>query len=98
MDRQDVAGRLAQYADGHRRLTNLRHLLELLQARAQSDHGMESLLQWLAGQRLDTSARGEACQAQRAKNFLRNLGLGTLEWAQTCSKCCAHDQIGQGRV
>ncbi|HEB94842.1 MAG TPA: exodeoxyribonuclease V subunit beta [Sedimenticola thiotaurini] len=49
---QEVAGRLLGLPDGERRLTNLRHLAELLHRQAREAHlGMEGLFKWLQHQR-----------------------------------------------
>lgn len=47
LDEQQVAERLLALADGERRLTNLLHLAELLQAESLSRPGLERLLDWL---------------------------------------------------
>ncbi|MDX1656907.1 MAG: UvrD-helicase domain-containing protein, partial [Candidatus Competibacteraceae bacterium] len=50
--REDLARRLLGYRDGERRLTNLLHLAELLQAYAvQARAGMEGVVKWLAERR-----------------------------------------------
>ncbi len=47
-----VAGRLLALPDGERRLTNLLHLAEMLQATADREHlGMEALVKWLGERR-----------------------------------------------
>ncbi len=51
LDEQGVAARLLAGRDGERRLTNLLHLGELLQAQSLRQHGMEPLLAWFADQR-----------------------------------------------
>jgi exodeoxyribonuclease V beta subunit len=62
METQGIAKRLLGRADGHRRMTNVRHVVELLQS-ASSDHsGMESLIQWLAEQRMTDLSRSEEAQ------------------------------------
>ena len=50
--REGVAARLLGYSDGERRLTNLNHLAELLQAHSVEERGgMEGLILWLAEHR-----------------------------------------------
>ena len=52
MKREGAAARLLAFEDGERRLTNVLHLTELLQAAAAADHlGMEGLCAWLAAHR-----------------------------------------------
>ena len=49
MRREDVARRLLAFDDGERRLTNLLHLTELLQAwSARTQGGLDALVEWLA--------------------------------------------------
>lgn len=50
LDEQQVAERLLQLEDGERRLTNLLHLAELLQAESLQRPGLERLLDWFNGQ------------------------------------------------
>lgn len=59
--RFSIAPRLLELRDGERRLTNLLHLGELLQAHAeQGDIGQAALVQWLAGQRQAGEAAGDS--------------------------------------
>ncbi len=51
LDEQNVAERLLELADGERRLTNLLHLAELLQAASLERPGLEPLLAWFDAQR-----------------------------------------------
>lgn len=51
LDQEGVAGRLLALVDGERRLTNLLHLAELLQAQSLLRPGLEPLLAWFAAQR-----------------------------------------------
>ena len=51
LDEQGVAERLLALADGERRLTNLLHLAELLQAESRLRPGLEPLLAWFDAQR-----------------------------------------------
>ena len=52
MKAEGVAARLLRFEDGERRLTNVLHLVELLQAAAAADHlGMDGLIDWLATRR-----------------------------------------------
>ena len=51
MRAEGVAGRLLQGPDGERRLTNLRHLAELLHEAAAEQAAPEALLRWLQQQR-----------------------------------------------
>ena len=51
LDGEKVCRRLRAEADGERRLTNLLHLGELLQAASRGCAGIEGLLRWLADQR-----------------------------------------------
>ncbi|TWH64616.1 DNA helicase/exodeoxyribonuclease V beta subunit [Azomonas agilis] len=51
LDEQGVAERLLAYPEGERRLTNLLHLGELLEAQQERRPGMEPLLRWFAEQR-----------------------------------------------
>ncbi len=63
MAREGVAARLLALPDGERRLTNLFHLAELLQAASVQQHlGIEGLVAWLAAQRADPGATGEAAE------------------------------------
>ncbi|MFM0330454.1 exodeoxyribonuclease V subunit beta [Paraburkholderia strydomiana] len=55
-----VAQRLVAAPDGERRLTNVNHLAELVQARAASQPGIAPTLRWLAAQR--TQGGGEEAQ------------------------------------
>jgi exodeoxyribonuclease V beta subunit len=55
-----VLPRLAAYADGERRITNLLHLSELLHAESRERHGLDALLGWLATGRRD--GRHEAAE------------------------------------
>ena len=55
-----VAQRLVAGADGERRLTNVNHLAELVQARAATQPGIAPTLRWLAAQR--TQGGGEDAQ------------------------------------
>nr|MDQ2695004.1 UvrD-helicase domain-containing protein [Pseudomonadota bacterium] len=58
--RQDVARRLLEYRDGERRLTNLLHLAELIQAEAsRSRLGPEGVIEWLAGMRRTADPEGD---------------------------------------
>lgn len=50
LDEQNVAERLLALADGERRLTNLLHLAELLQAASLERPGLEPLLAWFNAQ------------------------------------------------
>jgi exodeoxyribonuclease V beta subunit len=60
--REAVSQRLLRFPDGERRLTNVFHLVELLQAREdEGDVGMASLIHWLADRR---RAKTEAEEAQ----------------------------------
>ncbi|MFP3624966.1 hypothetical protein, partial [Burkholderia sp. SIMBA_051] len=52
--------RLVAGADGERRLTNVNHLAELVQARAATQPGIAPTLRWLAAQR--TQGGGEDAQ------------------------------------
>lgn len=52
LEREGVRARLLSFGDGERRLTNLLHLSEVLQAEAMERHlGMRGLLKWLTDQR-----------------------------------------------
>ena len=55
LDGEGVCRRLRAEADGERRLTNLLHLGELLQAASLRCAGIEGLLRWLADQRAATA-------------------------------------------
>ncbi|MFL6637544.1 MAG: 3'-5' exonuclease [Paraburkholderia graminis] len=55
-----VAQRLVAAPDGERRLTNVNHLAELVQARAATQPGIAPTLRWLAAQR--TQGGGEEAQ------------------------------------
>ncbi len=59
IDREAVCRRLRAEPDGERRLTNLMHLGELLQAAARRCVGTEPLLRWLADQRNGGSGEDE---------------------------------------
>jgi exodeoxyribonuclease V beta subunit len=58
LDEQQVAPRLLALVDGERRLTNLLHLAELLQAESLQRPGLERLLSWFNAQR-SAEAHGE---------------------------------------
>lgn len=60
LDQEQVAERLLAAADGERRLTNLLHLAELLQAESQQRPGLEPLLAWLNAQRGSEGAGEDA--------------------------------------
>lgn len=63
MKTEGVAARLLAFEDGERRLTNVLHLAELLQAAAAADHlGMEGLIDWLAGRRQGGETAAEEAQ------------------------------------
>jgi exodeoxyribonuclease V beta subunit len=63
MRREDVARRLLAFDDGERRLTNLLHLAELLQAwAARTQGGLDALVEWLADGR--AGARPEEDEQQ----------------------------------
>ncbi|RKT27513.1 DNA helicase/exodeoxyribonuclease V beta subunit [Paraburkholderia sp. RAU2J] len=64
-----VAQRLVAGADGERRLTNVNHLAELVQARAATQPGIAPTLRWLAAQR----AQGGGEDAQLRLESDRNL-------------------------
>ncbi|SAK68717.1 exodeoxyribonuclease V, beta subunit [Caballeronia pedi] len=56
-----IATRLVARADGERRLTNVNHLAELLQARSAEQPGIAPTLRWLAAQR-EQQGGGEEAQ------------------------------------
>ncbi|QQN49162.1 exodeoxyribonuclease V subunit beta [Stutzerimonas balearica] len=60
LDEQTVAERLLARVDGERRLTNLLHLGELLQAESLLRPGLEPLLAWFEAQRAGESGGEEA--------------------------------------
>ncbi|CAD5107424.1 exodeoxyribonuclease V subunit beta [Zestomonas carbonaria] len=60
LDREAVAERLLAANDGERRLTNLLHLAELLQAESLRRPGLEPLLAWLNAQRGSEGAGEDA--------------------------------------
>ncbi|MBM7062588.1 exodeoxyribonuclease V subunit beta [Pseudomonas sp. UL073] len=60
LDREAVAERLLAAADGERRLTNLLHLAELLQAESLQRPGLEPLLAWFNAQRASEGAGEDA--------------------------------------
>ena len=60
MTREGVAARLLAGPDGERRLTNLLHLAECLQAAAQAHPAPETLLRWLQSQRNDADSNDAA--------------------------------------
>ena len=63
MNAKGVAARLLAFEDGERRLTNVLHLTELLQAAAVADHlGVEGLIDWLAAHRQEGEAAPEEAQ------------------------------------
>ncbi|MET1079432.1 MAG: exodeoxyribonuclease V subunit beta [Pseudomonas sp.] len=51
LDQEKIAERLLVLVDGERRLTNLLHLAELLQAESLQQASLEQLLSWFEGQR-----------------------------------------------
>ncbi|MBN3767496.1 exodeoxyribonuclease V subunit beta [Burkholderia sp. Ac-20365] len=57
-----VAQRLVAGTDGERRLTNVNHLAELVQARAATQPGIAPTLRWLAAQRAEGGRGGEEAQ------------------------------------
>lgn len=77
-----IAGQAAQLggrADSERRLTDLRHLGELLQARAQDGDGIQGLLTWLAEQRTGDSDEDAGDERQlRVESDARRVRLMTL--------------------
>ncbi|MBI5277367.1 MAG: exodeoxyribonuclease V subunit beta [Burkholderiales bacterium] len=60
---EGVHARMLRRPDGERRLTNLRHLSELLNEAAQDHPGTDALLRWLQRQRRDAQA-AEATQVR----------------------------------
>ena len=63
MKAEGVAARLLGFEDGERRLTNVLHLTELLQAAAAADHlGMDGLIDWLAAHRQSGETAPEEAQ------------------------------------
>ncbi|MDG9925195.1 MULTISPECIES: UvrD-helicase domain-containing protein [unclassified Pseudomonas] len=60
LDQEQVAERLLQDIDGERRLTNLLHLGELLQAESLQRSGLEPLLAWFQAQRGSEGAGEDA--------------------------------------
>jgi exodeoxyribonuclease V beta subunit len=63
VSREQIERRLLAFQDGERRLTNLMHLAELLQAAADRQRtGMEGLLKWLAERRRTEAAEDEEAQ------------------------------------
>ncbi|WP_282344611.1 exodeoxyribonuclease V subunit beta [Pseudomonas sp. PS02288] len=60
LDQEQVAERLLAGIDGERRLTNLLHLAELLQAESLQRPGLEALLAWFNGQRNSEGAGDDA--------------------------------------
>jgi exodeoxyribonuclease V beta subunit len=67
-----VAQRLVTAPDGERRLTNVTHLAELVQARAATQPGIAPTLRWLAAQRAQ-EGRGAGEEAQLRLESDRNL-------------------------
>jgi exodeoxyribonuclease V beta subunit len=65
-----IAARLVARADGERRLTNVNHLAELLQARSAQQPGIAPTLRWLAAQR---AQQGGGEDAQLRLESDRNL-------------------------
>ena len=60
---EGVSPRLLEYADGERRLTNLLHLGELLQAEAaRRPRGLDGLVQWMAERAADEHPQSEEQQ------------------------------------
>jgi exodeoxyribonuclease V beta subunit len=60
LDGRDTQARLLGFEDGERRLTNVLHVAELLQAASREAHrGPLALVDWLALMRSDASARAE---------------------------------------
>lgn len=65
---QDVVPRTLRELDGERRMTNLRHLAELLhQAECEGHLGIPGLLQWFDEARLDPTRHGMAPEAQQLR-------------------------------
>ncbi|WP_018151518.1 exodeoxyribonuclease V subunit beta [Leeia oryzae] len=62
LDEENLPARLLAYADGERRLTNLLHLLELIQTESVSCHGMDPLYQWYATQCQENGGHQEETQ------------------------------------
>ncbi|WP_454254096.1 exodeoxyribonuclease V subunit beta [Pseudomonas sp. Marseille-Q8238] len=60
LDQENVAQKLLAGLDGERRLTNLLHLAELLQAESLQRPGLEALLAWFNGQRGSEGAGEDA--------------------------------------
>lgn len=65
---QDVVPRTLRELDGERRMTNLRHLAELLhQAESEEHLGIPGLLQWFDEARMDPARHGMAPEAQQLR-------------------------------
>jgi exodeoxyribonuclease V beta subunit len=65
LDQADVEARLLALAGGERRMTNLRHLIELLHTAATTEHlGPSALLAWFAMQRDPATSRARPESAQ----------------------------------
>lgn len=63
MKAEGVAARLLEFEDGERRLTDVLHLVELLQAAAAADRlGMDGLIGWLAARRRNGETAPEEAQ------------------------------------
>lgn len=74
-----AAGRLLACHDGERAMTDVRHLGELLQDAEEGMHGPTQLLAWLACQREEAAARGDAEESQlRMESDARRVQLMTL--------------------
>lgn len=64
----DVVSRTLSLAEGERRLTNARHLIELLHGAETSEHlGVIGLVQWFDQARVDPEGQGMAPEAQQLR-------------------------------
>ena len=76
-DAYQVAGNLADYQDGERRLTNILHLAELLQVAQREHAGCDNLLKWLADN-LEVADSGDESTLLRLESDAERVRIVTL--------------------
>jgi exodeoxyribonuclease V beta subunit len=77
LEEENVADRLLAYADGERRLTNLRHLAERLQAESRGHGSLETLLGWYA-RALENPPREDEAGLLRLESDARRVKIVTI--------------------
>ena len=77
LEEERIADRLLEFEDGERRLTNLRHLAELLQAESRRHAALETLLGWYAAV-LETPPRDSEDGLLRLESDARRVNIVTI--------------------